>query len=122
MIGSISMPTGSAGNVSLSVSDIGAPGLGAFDVTVAFNPAIVSFVGCSPGVAVCAQPAAGVVDLAGVPGTQGSFLLANLSFRCEEEGTTTLLVQAEVFHYTDSTPGSPHPIPVQIGNGFISCS
>ncbi|MCH8009158.1 MAG: hypothetical protein IIC91_09860 [Chloroflexi bacterium] len=98
-------------SVVLEAVDIPPPGLGAWDVDVTYDTAIVSLAGCAPR-------QGGICDLerredtvrvagANAAGLPGTFALAEIVFACKAVGTTDLEVRLSIFGVFPI--GSPEP-------------
>lgn len=123
-IGRATVAQGSQATVSLQALDIGAPGLGAWEIGVIYDPSVVSAVSCSPQSGSVCNAAFGssevrVVGASGA-GRQGDSTLASITFRCDAEGTSPLTLN--VVEFANSTIGSPQDISAQINGGSIVCT
>ena len=120
--GSYVVVVGGEVSVSLRASGITEPGLDAWVLDVAYNPAILRAVSCESlqgGVCNAAFSEDTVratgADLA--EGLTGTFPLAMLTFVCEAPGTSVLFVQ-EVFTTISEPPSEGS---VDLRNGSITC-
>lgn len=122
-IGSLSMAVGEEGAVDLDALAMAAPGLGAWTVDVAYDPAIVTAVACVPASGgVCnADFDATTVRATGAnaDGLDGDSTLATVTYRCEAEGTSALDLTVQVL--VDATVGDPQAISAAVVNGSVTC-
>ena len=99
VIGSVTMDLGQEGPVELRIVDIGG-GAGAWMIDVTYDPDIVSVVECAPiGNNVCdtdRRPSSLHVTGASATGLVEDTTLADITFRCEEAGTSPLSLNLEV--------------------------
>ncbi|MDZ4278361.1 MAG: dockerin type I domain-containing protein [Dehalococcoidia bacterium] len=118
------LSVGAQGGVDLEALDIPAPGLGAWIIDVAYNPAIVTVKDCTPHPAgVCNEAYdADTVRTAGASagGLEGDTTLANIEFTCDAEGVSPLTITIQ--ELADATEGDPQPIDATIDNGSITCN
>ena len=121
-IGSYEGVVGDEVSVVLEAVDIPPPGLGAWDVDVTYDTAIVSLAGCAPrqgGICDLERREDTVrvagADAAGLPGT---FALAEIVFACKAVGTTDLEVRLSIFGVFPI--GSPEP-PGAV-SGSLTCA
>ncbi|MCH8993404.1 MAG: hypothetical protein IH959_00345 [Chloroflexi bacterium] len=122
-IGSLSMAVGEEGAVNLDALAMAAPGLGAWTVDVAYDPAIVTAVACVPASGgVCnADFDTTIVRATGAnaDGLDGDSTLATVTFRCAAEGTSALDLTVQVL--VDATVGDPQAISAAVVNGSVTC-
>lgn len=116
---------GADGTVDLSALGIGSAGLGAWEIGIVYDPALVTPTSCSP-------QQGGVCNLsftsdqvrvvgASASGLTGDTTLANITFQCgSSEGTSPLTLVVSVL--ADATPGGPQPISADIANGSVTCT
>lgn len=127
-IGSAEVAQGQEFTVPLEARGITTPGLGAWSIDVAYDPAAVSLVDCSNPfrrvIAVCnGEYATGVLRLSGASagGLEGDTELALLTFQCgAAEGVSDLTLTPRVF--ADATIGGPQPFVPTVTNGSIACA
>lgn len=116
--------TGQEVGVGLTAVDIKSPGLGAWTVDVAYDPGVVSLVSCVPKQGgICNESYSdGVLRVTGVSvtGLEGTAVLAHITLRCLEEGTSDLAIGVNVF--ADASPGDPQPIDAAVEDGSIVCT
>jgi hypothetical protein len=121
---SLSASVNGQGQVRVRAHDVGAPGLGAWTVDVAYDPALVTVVSCSPGSGGICNPnyPGNRVRVTGtsVNGLQGTVTLATITFRCKQIGTGQLSVAVPVL--ADATIGGPQDIDATVQNGTVACS
>jgi len=105
-------------------SAVAAPGLGAWTIEVAYDPAIVSATACEgTEISACnAHLDDRTVRLAGAAavGLQGDVTLMTLTFTCDAPGTSPLTV--DVVLIADATIGNPLPIDATAQDGSVTCS
>lgn len=127
--GTIRIDSGAAGvgyeaGVTLSVVNVGPPGLGAWTLDVAYDPAVVSAVACRAEYGgICNESfGQGEVRVTGISaiGLDGTVDLAHITFRCIADGTSALTPNIAVF--SDATLGAPQPIEAVILGGAIVCT
>ena len=122
-VGSATINPGSTGSVDLSARDIGPPGLGAWEIGITFDSSVVTATACGAQAGSVCNPnfASNRVQVTGAnaSGFQGTTVLANITFRCNGEGSSVLTVVLDEF--ADSTPGGPRPIGPGINAGRITC-
>ncbi len=107
----------------LEATDVGAPGLGAWQIEVDYDADILTPTTCTPGSGgVCNMHfAPGTVAIVGASATglRGTLTLGTLGFHCDREGATALAITAVEF--ADATDGAPQPIAVNIEHGGVHC-
>lgn len=120
---------GEQGAVELAAFNIPAPGLGAWTIDVAYDPAVVTAVACTAESAefnVCNEAfSSNTVRVAGAhagtPDLVGTTVLARIVFECgDTEGASDLTVSVGAF--MDATVGGPQPIDVEFRHGMITCA
>ncbi|OGO51524.1 MAG: hypothetical protein A2148_01200 [Chloroflexi bacterium RBG_16_68_14] len=112
-------------SVELEALDIGPPGLGAWEIDIFYNSAVVTPVDCSPGDgSICnlgAGPGRIRVTGATASGLVGDTTLASITFFCgEDQGASALTIAAPVF--ADATVGDPQEIDATIQHGSVTCA
>ena len=115
-VDSASAAVGAEATVELRVLGLTEPGLGAWTVEVAYDPAAVSVVSCTPPtdqLAFCNTDFPSTVRLA------GDVTLATLTFRCAAAGAAALDITVEVL--ADATIGAPRDITPAIEVGAVEC-
>jgi len=123
-IDSITITPGGGATLDLNALNIPAPGLGAWNIGVGYDPSILSALSCSPtadsecNVNFSAQQVR--IVGASAPGLAGDSVLASITFNCDRAGVSELVI--EVTELADGTVSSPQPISVMLQNGRISCS
>ena len=127
--GTVRMASAAAGigqeaSVTLSAVDVGSPGLGAWTLDVAYDPAVVSVVACRAEYGgICNELfSQGVVRVTGISvgGLDGTVDLAHMTFLCIAGGTSALAPSIDVF--SDASLGDPWPIAAVIQGGAIACT
>jgi hypothetical protein len=122
-IGHVTMLPGENVQMHLQTTDVGSPGLGAWQIDIDYNPDIVTPLACTAGPAsVCnVNYGPGTVRVVGAAsnGRRGDVTLSTVQFRCDHVGATALAITAMEFH--DATSGAPQPINVNIEHGSINC-
>ncbi|MEX0785876.1 MAG: hypothetical protein WD939_04495 [Dehalococcoidia bacterium] len=114
--------TGEA-DIDLVTSGIGQPGLGAWDIGIAYDPDIVEPESCTSnaGSQCNINFASDQVQIVGASGDGhvGTTTLATIVFGCVSEGSTS--VSLVVSDFADATEGSPQPLSYGVVNGQITC-
>ena len=122
-IGHVTLLPGDNTQMHLQTTDVGSPGLGAWQIDIDYDPGIVTPLACTagPGSVCNANFAPGTVRVAGAASTgmRGDVTLSTVQFRCDQVGATALALTALEFH--DATTGAPQPINVNIEHGSINC-
>ena len=122
-IGRVTVASGTPVELDLTASDIGAPGLAAWEVGIHYDPAVVTPASCDSHAAGFCNTAfsSNMIMVVGATasGLQGDTTLASIGFRCESEGITSLTL--DVIEFSDATTGSPQPIAVAVEHGSIAC-
>ena len=124
-ISRITNAPGASGTVDLSALGIGSAGLGAWEIGIVYDPALVTPTSCSPqqGGVCNLSFTSNQVRVVGASGSglTGDTTLANITFRCgDSEGTSPLTLVVAVL--ADATPGGPLPISADIANGSVTCT
>ena len=124
VVSSATINPGSTSSIDLSARDIGPPGLGAWEIGVVYDSSVVTATACAPQAgSLCNENfASNRVQVVGAnpSGLLGTNVLANITFRCNGEGTTDLTVIIDEF--ADATTGGPQPIGPGINAGRITCT
>jgi hypothetical protein len=124
-IGSATVENGQEAVVGLQALGMPEPGLGAWTVDIAYDPSVLSVVECDEDSgSVCNPNYAGTGDTIRVAGAVGAgrtgdVILASVTFACDQEGASALILTVGVL--TDATPGVPRPIDAATENGVIAC-
>ncbi len=122
-VGSATVNPGASDTIVVRSTGIAAPGLGAWEIGIIYDPTIVSAIACSPdNGSVCnTNFSSNRVQVVGASsaGLTGDANLASITFQCITEGTSVLSVALDVF--ADATPGDLQPISPAIQNGLINC-
>ena len=123
-IDSLSMTISQTGTVALRVSAAPEPGLGAWNVAIAFDPTILELESCDAQFGGLCKPdiANSTVRILGASasGLFGSLNLGSLTFVCLADGRSPLEIDAtELF---DATIGDPQVIYADTVDGEITCS
>jgi hypothetical protein len=122
---SATVETGQDATVQLQVLGVGPPGLGAWTIDIAYDATVLSVVECDEDAgSVCNPQYPHIEDTvrvtgAGGVGQQGDIRLATVTFSCDAEGSSPLVLTVGVL--TDATPGAPQPIDAAAENGVIAC-
>jgi hypothetical protein len=118
----------STGNaVQIKFSGIPAAGLGASDISVAFNPAVLKITSCGTGgLDGACNPNApgGPARAAGFKApaiTTGPVVIAALTFDCVGAAAASSAVTITVNELLDGAPGQPQPISASVQNGTVVC-
>jgi hypothetical protein len=124
-VGSASGSVGKVVTTPVTVLYGESPGLGAWEVSLLYDPILLDVAECVTGTAsaVC-NPELDEVTLrivgASATGLVGDTLIAEISFKCEEAGETTLEVRVDVL--ADATTGGPRPITFSAVPGTVTCT
>ena len=123
-IDSITITPGAGTTLEVSALNIHAPGLGAWNIGVAYDPSVLSALSCSPAAgSVCnVDFSAQKVRIVGAAasGLTGDSVLASITFNCDRAGVSDLAI--EVIELADATLSDPQPISFTLQNGRIICS
>lgn len=124
--GELTISPGNQGTVSLEALNIDSPGLGAWQVDVIFDPAVVSAVSCSsPQTFSFCNASFGADRVRSLGATStgllGDTTLASITFSCDQTGAATNLMVV-IRTLVDATAGAPQPIPAQVVHGSVSCT
>ncbi len=123
-IDSITITPGAGATLEVNALNIHAPGLGAWNIGVAYDPSVLSALSCSPAAgSVCnVDFSARKVRIVGAAasGLTGDSVLASITFNCDRVGVSDLVI--EVIELADATLSGPQPIGFMLQNGRISCS
>jgi hypothetical protein len=122
-IGNLTKLQGEEAAMALELSDVDAPGLGAWIIDIDYDDDILSAVSCSaPSGAICNTsfgPSTVRVVGASADGIEGDVLLSTIRFRCDDEGASALGLTA--VELADATNGQPQDIDADIVHGTINC-
>jgi hypothetical protein len=123
-MGAATAQLGAEAKADLKALAVGAPGLGAWTIEVAYDPTVVSVTGCTgTETSACnTHKDDHTIRLAGANGVglQGDATLMTLTFQCKAAGTSPLKVTVEVF--ADATIGDPLAINAPTQDGSFTCS
>ncbi|MCH8949723.1 MAG: hypothetical protein IIB87_05040 [Chloroflexi bacterium] len=123
-VSSVKTELGQQAIVHLEALNIAAPGLGAWTLDIAYDPAVVTPVGCSAALGGICNVAfnANTVRILGVSalGVAGDAELGEIVFECKQAGESVLELTTLVF--ADATVGAPQPIAAVIKHGSVTCS
>lgn len=118
-----SLEGGAGGVIYIRALGLVPPGLGAWEIGVAFNPGVLSALECtSVYTSACnTEFAPGTVRLAGAnpTGLQGDVILAEVRYSCEGTGESDLELNVDVF--ADATLNGPRPIEVRLTASTVAC-
>jgi hypothetical protein len=114
---------GQAATVLLQAQAIDAPGLGAWQIDIQYDPTILTAESCTPlSGSVCnpgfAPNTARVIG-ASATGLIGNSPLSEIEFGCDTAGMSQLTLTLTTF--SDATPGNPQPIAATILHGTFTC-
>ena len=122
-IGHVTLLPGDEAQMQLKATNIGAPGLGAWQIDIDYDADVVTPTSCTAGPSsVCnTSYASGSVRVVGAnaTGIQGNITLATLRFRCNVEGATALALTA--IEFADPTMGAPQPLDIGVQHGSVNC-
>ena len=120
---SITISPGASGEVDVEALDIGAPGLGAWEIGVVYDSSLLTAVSCTGAQgSVCNTSfASNRVQIVGAnaSGLQGTNILASITFRCNGEGSADLSIVID--ELSDATIGGPSAIGPGINAGRVTC-
>jgi hypothetical protein len=123
-VDSITVAPGEQGSVNLDALNATSPGLGAWEIDIVYNPAVVTAVACSPQNGSVCNPdyASNTVRIVGASagGLLGNKTLGSITFSCDSEGSSALSLNIMVL--ADATAAAPVPMSHQAQNGAITCS
>ena len=123
-INSITLTSGGSTTMDVSALNIHAPGVGAWNIGVEYDPSILSALSCSSatGSKCNVDFSASQVLIVGATasGLTGDNILASITFNCDQAGVSDLVI--EVSEFADATAGDPQPISFMLQNGRITCS
>lgn len=127
--GGVSISDGSAdpdgsGDVTLDVSDIGDPGLGAWTVDIEYDSDAITASGCTAEQGgVCNEnfsDSSVRITGASAGGLEGDTNLGSITFDCNGEGESDLTISISVF--ADATIGDPQDLSPSVSNGTFTCA
>ncbi|MCH8025709.1 MAG: dockerin type I repeat-containing protein [Chloroflexi bacterium] len=123
-VSSVKAELGYEAVVEVEALHITAPGLGAWTIDIAYDPDVITPVGCSAALGGICNIAfsADTVRLVGVStqGVAGDAVLGEIVFECRQVGESALTLEPDVF--ADATRGAPQPIAAVINHGSFTCS
>ena len=115
---------GDSDEVTLTATDIGAPGLGAWSVDVSYDDSVMTAVACDAAEGGVCNPnfADDTVRISGATagGLEGTTTLGTIEFECNDDGGSSDLTVDPVT-FADATIGGPVEIDVAVSNGTFSC-
>ncbi len=115
---------GDASPVELQITDFPPPGMGAWTVDVAYDPAVVSVGDCAVYEGSVCNPAysESTVRIAGAVavGLEGDTVLATITFTCDVAGSSPLNIGVDVL--ADATIGDPQPVEATLEDGELTCA
>ena len=119
---------GETATVDVGVHDITDPGLGSWTIDVSWDSSIVTLKSCDPesvGFNECNDAfATDTLRLVGFVGGGliGDTVLASLTFTCDAEGVSPLVIDLTELVLKDGTAGDPTQIDATINDGSITCN
>jgi hypothetical protein len=123
-VSTVSATVGSTVDVQLRALNIPAPGLGAWEIMVNYNPDVINVVTCTTAATNVCNPdfAPDQVFVVGADasGRIGDSTLSTITFRCVDEGASDLTLAVDRF--ADATVGEPVGIDFAIQLGRVTCS
>ena len=126
--GGVSISDGSAadgdsGDVTLSVSDVGDPGLGAWTIDISYDSDLLTATDCGAEQGgVCNENFSDDsvrITGASAGGLDGDIDLGSITFECDGEGDSDLTLTLSVF--ADATIGDPQDLSPSVSNGTFTC-
>ena len=126
--GGVSISDGSAatdgsGDVTLDVSDVGDPGLGAWTIDISFDNDLLTASDCTAEQGGVCNPEFEdtMVRITGASagGLEGDTNLGSITFDCSGEGESDLTISISVF--ADATIGDPQTLDPTVSNGTFTC-
>jgi len=122
-IGSVTLLPGEDAQMRLEASDVGSPGLGAWQIDIDYDPDVLTAVSCVAGPGGYCNldfgPSTVTIVGADADGMRGDAVLGTVRFRCNEVGASALALTAVEF--ADATMAAPQPINVDVTHGSINC-
>ena len=123
-VSSANVELGQQALVDVEALNIAAPGLGAWTIDIAYDPDVITPVGCSAALGgICNVTfSATTVRLLGVSalGVAGDVELGEIVFECKQAGESALELTTPVL--ADAMLGAPQPIAAAIRHGSVTCS
>ncbi len=123
-VSSVKTELGQQAVVEVEALHIAAPGLGAWTIDIAYDPDVITPIGCSAALGgICnADFSANTIRIVGVSaqGVVGDADLGEIAFECKQAGESALEMTTSVL--ADATPGAPQPISAVIKHGSVTCS
>lgn len=118
------MSTGSSVALNLRADDVAFPGLGAWTIGVVYDSSMLTALSCAEGVgpSECNESFSdNRVQITGASADGHLFdvVLASITFSCDREGASDLLIIVEDF--ADATQGNPAPMSFKLQFGRITC-
>lgn len=122
-VGRVTLALNEDTQMRVEVSDVGSPGLGAWEIDIDYDPDVVTPVSCAagPGGICNTDFGPGTVRIVGADadGITGDVVIGTVRFRCDDPGATALALTA--VEIADATEGAPQPINVDVQHGSINC-
>ena len=126
--GGVSVSDGSAedgesGDVTVDVTNVGDPGLGAWTIDISYDSDLLTATDCSAEQGgVCNENFSDNsvrVTGASAGGLEGDTSLGSITFECDGEGDSDLTISLSVF--ADATIGDPQDLDPSVSNGTFTC-
>ena len=126
--GGVSVSDGSAeadgsGDVTVDVTAVGDPGLGAWTIDVSYDNSLITATDCTAEQGgVCNENYTDNsvrVTGASAGGLDGDISLGSITFTCDGEGESDLTISVSVF--ADATIGDPQDLSPSVSNGTFTC-
>ena len=126
--GGVSVSDGSAedgesGDVTVDVTNVGDPGLGAWTIDISYDSDLLTAVDCGAEQGgVCNENFSDDsvrVTGASAGGLEGDTSLGSITFECNGEGESDLTISLSVF--ADATIGNPQDLDPSTSNGTFTC-
>ncbi len=114
---------GASGDVTVDVSDVGDPGLGAWTIDISYDNDLLTATDCGAEQGgVCNENFSDDsvrVTGASAGGLEGDTNLGSITFECNGEGESDLTISLSVF--ADATIGAPQDLDPSTSNGTFTC-
>ena len=129
-VGDATAQVAATASVDVTATDMADPGLGSWTIDVSWDSSIVTLKSCDPaGIGGAfndcndefATDTLRIVGFVG-DGLVGDTVLASLTFTCDAEGESQLVIDLTELVLKDGTAGDPAQIDATISDGSITCN